>query len=221
VDAINPSIDIRKNIEGPDSQQVVTVTGGTGTATFDIVVTNTGDVPLTDVDVSDPLAPDCDRTFASLAVGASETYTCSVTVTEDFTNTATATGTPPVGDDVTDSDPSSVEVVVVQDLCEDKRPPTTLLMQYDGIDPEVYIVVEHPKDGVIFEGDVDDGGWFEMSRVKQKLNPELQVTIYSDEGGSLTDSFVIHTSCSLPLYIGQTFGTDQSVATITILGEPL
>jgi len=39
---INPSIDIRKNIEGPDSQQVVTG----GTATFEIAVTNTGDLCL-------------------------------------------------------------------------------------------------------------------------------------------------------------------------------
>ncbi|MGB2984152.1 MAG: hypothetical protein WBC63_09910, partial [Candidatus Bipolaricaulia bacterium] len=55
VPAINPAISISKT---PATQQVVTG----GTATFTIVVTNTGDVPLTDVAVTDANAPDCDRT---------------------------------------------------------------------------------------------------------------------------------------------------------------
>jgi hypothetical protein len=57
---------------------------------------NTGQVELTDVRVSgNPAA--CDRTIASLAVGASTQYTCTVTVTERTTIALTATGLPEIG----------------------------------------------------------------------------------------------------------------------------
>ena len=70
--------------------------------TFTITVENTGDVTLTDVAVSDAVAPNCDATFASLAFGASETYTCTAAaVTADFTNTADVVGTHPAGGTVT------------------------------------------------------------------------------------------------------------------------
>jgi hypothetical protein len=74
-------------------------------------VTNTGDVTLTNVTVSDPLASGCNRTFASLAPGASQTYTCTAVVTAEFTNVATATGTPPVGPNVSASDSAFVDVL--------------------------------------------------------------------------------------------------------------
>ena len=52
VDVIDPSIDIRKNAEGVDSQQVLVG----DTVTFTIYVENTGDVDLVNVVVCDPLA---------------------------------------------------------------------------------------------------------------------------------------------------------------------
>ncbi|MCK2236430.1 MULTISPECIES: CARDB domain-containing protein [unclassified Crossiella] len=79
--------------------------------TFTIKVDNTGDVPLTDVRVADPLTPACDRVFASLASGASQTYTCVLTATQDLANVATVTGTPPVGPPVTSTDDAVVDVV--------------------------------------------------------------------------------------------------------------
>ena len=102
----SPAIDIQKT---PDTQ---TVASG-GTATFTIVVTNTGNVTLTNVSVSDPLAPDCNETIGTLAPGASSNYTCTHTVTAAFTNTATATGTSPTGT-VTDSDTAVVSLPVAQ-----------------------------------------------------------------------------------------------------------
>jgi uncharacterized repeat protein (TIGR01451 family) len=106
VDVINPRIDIAKT---PDLQ---TVASGS-TVLFTIVVTNTGDVTLNPVAVSDPLAPSCNRAnVGPLAPGQVTSYTCSVTnVTADFTNVATATGTPPVGPNVTDSDDAVVDVI--------------------------------------------------------------------------------------------------------------
>jgi uncharacterized repeat protein (TIGR01451 family) len=85
--ATHPAIAIVKN---PKSQ---TVTRG-GTANFAITVTNTGDVALTNVTVSDPLSPNCNRTIGMLAPGASTSYTCTrANVTANFTNVAVASGT--------------------------------------------------------------------------------------------------------------------------------
>ena len=78
VDAINPSILIEKT---PDLQHVVVGQ----TATFTIVVTNTGDVALSGVTVTDPVAPNCNRAagsipllLASPATPNSFTYTCTM-----------------------------------------------------------------------------------------------------------------------------------------------
>jgi uncharacterized repeat protein (TIGR01451 family) len=105
-----PAIAIVKN---PKSQ---TVAGG-GTATFTITVTNVGNTVLTDVNVVDPLSPNCNRTkaqipaLASMAPGASVTYTCTrPNVTAGFDNVGTATGTPPTGPNVSASDTAPVKV---------------------------------------------------------------------------------------------------------------
>jgi uncharacterized repeat protein (TIGR01451 family) len=105
---IHPAIDIQKT---PDTQ---TVASG-GTATFTITCTNTGDVPLSNVTVADPLAPDCSRVLPGILEPAGSesvwTYTCSQSgVTAAFTNVATVVGTPPVGSNVTDSDTAAVEM---------------------------------------------------------------------------------------------------------------
>lgn len=106
----HPAIAIVKN---PKSQ---TVPKG-DSATFTITVTNTGNVTLTNVHVTDPLAPNCKRTPAdiraltSMAPGAAVTYNCTrPNVQADFTNVATATGTPPTGPDVTENDSAQVRV---------------------------------------------------------------------------------------------------------------
>jgi uncharacterized repeat protein (TIGR01451 family) len=103
-----PAIAIVKN---PKSQ---TVAVG-GTATFTITVTNAGNTVLTDVTVTDPLTPNCNRTkadipaLASMAPGATVTYSCTrPNVRASFDNVATATGTPPSGPNVTASDTAPV-----------------------------------------------------------------------------------------------------------------
>ena len=105
-----PAISITKN---PKAQAIATGS----TATFTIVVTNTGNVTLTNVNVTDALAPNCAQTsasipaLASMAANASVTYTCALAnVTAGFTNLATATGTPPSGPNVTATDTAPVTV---------------------------------------------------------------------------------------------------------------
>ena len=84
-----------------------------GAAAFTVTVTNIGDVELTNVTVSDPLAPDCARTLGMLASGATSSYDCSLSgVSADFTNVATVVGTPPVGAPVTASASVVVDALV-------------------------------------------------------------------------------------------------------------
>jgi len=111
-----PAIAIVKN---PKSQ---TVAVG-GTATFSITVTNSGNVMLTNVTVSDPLSPNCNRTkaqipaLASMAPGATVTYTCTrPNVRASFDNVATAIGSPPSGPNVTASDTAPVKAAPLKSV---------------------------------------------------------------------------------------------------------
>src|SRR5262249_22694417 len=63
--------------------------------------------------VSDALAPGCAKAdLGALAPGESTEYDCALAnVKDDFTNSATATGKPPVGDNVTATDTAPVDVI--------------------------------------------------------------------------------------------------------------
>ena len=69
-----PAIAIVKN---PKSQ---TVFGSGGTARFTITVTNVGNTVLTNVTVTDPLSPNCNRTQAQFPALASMAPDASVTI---------------------------------------------------------------------------------------------------------------------------------------------
>ena len=95
VDVINPSILIEKT---PDLQYALV----NGTATFTIKVTNTGNVPLANVSVTDALAPSCNRAAGTIPLllpspgtPNSFTYTCTVAVTAgENIDTATVANAP-------------------------------------------------------------------------------------------------------------------------------
>ncbi len=102
---VDASIDIQKT---PDLQTVVSGSD----VTFDILVSNTSNVQLTNVVVSDVLAPACDKAIGDLAVGGTASYQCTANnVTADFTNVAVVTGTPPAGPAVTDDDDAVVDII--------------------------------------------------------------------------------------------------------------
>lgn len=97
-----PSISVDKTTNDFDGQYILT-----GAAvTWSYKVTNTGNVPLTNIRVDDSQAGPV-GTITSLAPGESQTLTLSGTAIEGaYENTGTAVGTPPVGGDVKSSDDS-------------------------------------------------------------------------------------------------------------------
>ncbi|MFE7594497.1 hypothetical protein ACFU6K_34340, partial [Kitasatospora sp. NPDC057512] len=113
----NPAITIVKSVDA------TALTAAGQVLHYAYLVTNTGNVTLTNVTVNEtafsgsgaPPVVTCPPGAASLAPGASITCTASYTVTQadidrgKITNTATATGTPPSGPPVT-SPPSSTSV---------------------------------------------------------------------------------------------------------------
>jgi hypothetical protein len=120
--------------------------------TWTIVVTNTGQVTLTNVRVQDPQAPDCVKTsaqipaLATMAPGASVTYTCSrPNVTQSFTNVATDIGTPPTGPDVTATDSAHVTVAAL------KPPPPPPPPAVVRSNPDIQIT-KNPKSQTVAKG---------------------------------------------------------------------
>ena len=133
VDLIAPAITIDKTVYAGHSTPTVgsdcptnttdLVTGVTGSeVTYCFVVTNTGDVTLDPVTVNDPdlgitqanmtvVAAGSTGTLPALAPGEKVTLAYEGTITVDLTNTATATGTPPTGDDVTADDTADVDLI--------------------------------------------------------------------------------------------------------------
>jgi hypothetical protein len=97
-------------------------------ASWTIKVTNTGDVKLHDVTVTDAKAPKCDRDLGIMNVGQSKTYTCSrPNTTENYTNVADVVGTSPTNQKVTDEDSAVVKVAPLKPAVKPKpkpKPPT-------------------------------------------------------------------------------------------------
>jgi uncharacterized repeat protein (TIGR01451 family) len=100
----DPGISVEKTVSP------ATVTPGTA-VTYEVTVTHTGNVPLHNVVLHDPLVTGCSQVIGTLAVGESTTVTCSVVVWAPLTNVATATGEDPFGTPVTDD--GSAQVILV------------------------------------------------------------------------------------------------------------
>lgn len=124
VDVFTPFITLEKTVNGAD--QAVLEAGET--ATYSYVVSNAGNTPLADVDLTDDTEPCTEPTLvddgngdAVLDVGESWTYECAYEPDADVVNTADVTAVPlnPVTGDpfptpnppVTDTDTASVVVI--------------------------------------------------------------------------------------------------------------
>lgn len=103
---INPSISIEKTTATPNIY-------ASETADFQIEVENNGDVPLFDISVSDPLAPNCDAEIETLAVEEVSSYSCSLeNVQSNLTNVATVSAVDESGEIIVeDSDDAEITVL--------------------------------------------------------------------------------------------------------------
>ncbi|WP_285477531.1 hypothetical protein [Amycolatopsis sp. NBRC 101858] len=73
-----------------------------------ITVANTGDVPLTDVKVSEP----CVKAFDKLEAGASQKFDCTTTAPQDdVVSTAKVTATAPIGPPIAAEDTDGIDVI--------------------------------------------------------------------------------------------------------------
>lgn len=130
----NPAIDIQKSADSP-----ILSTGDT--ATFTIRVQNVGDVALTNVTVSDPLAPSCGASLGTMQPNQVRFYDCTVeNVTRSFTNVASVIGTPPTGTPVEDSD--SAEIIVADTAIDIQKTPDRQTVE-SGSDVTFTIRVEN------------------------------------------------------------------------------
>ena len=129
----SPAITIVKddNDDNDDSQ----IVNSGGTATFSITVTNTGNVDLENVTVTDPTTVSCESIIGNLAVGETETYTCTSTnVIASFTNTANVIADPVGGGDaVTDTDDTEILVQDPELVITKSNEPTGLVCQGETI----------------------------------------------------------------------------------------
>ncbi|HEX5671963.1 MAG TPA: hypothetical protein VFY46_04495, partial [Acidimicrobiia bacterium] len=100
----DPSIVVDKSVNLP------VVVAGT-TVTYQVVVTNTGNVHLHDVAVTDPAVPGCSQVVGDLGVGESVIITCTSSVWAPLTNTASASGSDPFGTPVLDEDTAEVGLI--------------------------------------------------------------------------------------------------------------
>ena len=112
-------------ISAPDGTDNQTVAPG-GTATFVVVVTNTGTVDLESVETFDVLAPNCDQFIGDLLVGQMTSYTCTATnITSDFVNTIGVAAETAAGDELEEEDMTNVVVML---------PCPTIMVATSGID---------------------------------------------------------------------------------------
>ena len=124
VEVVNPGIQVVKTANNAADGAIGYIEAG-DQVVYHYTVTNAGDTPLGSVVVSDdkcsPLVFTGGDTNSNGRLDLTETwtYTCTTNVSVDTINTATATGTPtdaagtplPDIDDVTDTDPATVDVV--------------------------------------------------------------------------------------------------------------
>lgn len=104
---ITTGIEIAKQLDMPSDQVAVG-----GVATFEVTITNTGSGTLSNLVVSDPLAPNCDAlTISSLAQGASHTYSCSAPGWTEDENVIGVTALDQWGSTVSDGDTEPVTLI--------------------------------------------------------------------------------------------------------------
>ncbi|WP_233225709.1 DUF7507 domain-containing protein [Amycolatopsis sp. CA-126428] len=115
---IAPAVEVTKTADPP-------VIHAGDAVTWTVAVHNTGDSPLAPVKLTDDTTSACARTFAGLAAGATQTYTCTANPSRTTTSQVTATGTDLAGRPVTATASATVTVITPElTLTKDATPAT-------------------------------------------------------------------------------------------------
>ncbi|MCK4635688.1 MAG: DUF11 domain-containing protein [Candidatus Moranbacteria bacterium] len=182
----NPSIQIIKD-DNDNSDDTQTVEEGE-TATFTIKVTNNGDVDLVNVVVTDALAPNCDKNIGNLAIGETQTYTCTIdNVTNSFTNIAVVDGEDGDGTDVDDEDQSDVVVIDASD------PAITIIKDDDDVDNHDDTQIVNYGETATFNIYVKNTGNVRLTNVSVTDNTVADCSLTTTEAASLINSKYGHT----------------------------
>lgn len=101
---IAPAVEVTKTADAP-------VIHAGDAVTWTVAVHNSGDSPLSPVQVTDDTTTSCSRTLAGLAAGATQTYTCTANPSRTTTSQVRATGTDLAGRPVTATASATVTVL--------------------------------------------------------------------------------------------------------------
>lgn len=181
-----PGLALTKTVN--DSNDADTLASQGETLTYGFSVTNTGNVPLTNVKVTDAMIPAlangalCATTLAAGATtdcsslpAATHVTTVADTAHGSVDNTATALGTPPTGSNVSDQDSATIET-----LEDAEQPPTSTPGPFDWNwtyeDPSCNALsVEYPSN--IPDGQANDVN----VRIQTNLG-EVTLNFHNNEG---------------------------------------
>ena len=210
----SPAVDIRKQSEGDD---VRTFVEG-DTVDFEIQVTNTGAIELTNVAVTDPLLPACNNDIGTLGLNESVIYSCSMVLesAQGFINVAQVSAHGG-GQTVTDSDPSEVRIEESCDCDKGQKQVSLQISEWNENRDETEIIRVHEggRNGpVVFEGQVLNNGTFAFDL----SNPGATIVITVQGTTSHLEEFIkgkFVTNCALQ--VGKTNGNNYITFKVTDL----
>ena len=193
---VGPSIKVEKSTNGQDADTLpgpFILVGDSVTWTYD--VTNTGNVTLTAITLSDDVLGTVSCPKVILAPDDSMSCTASGTATAgQYVNTGTVSGTPPAGDAVRDSDPSHY-FGVLPGIDIEKTVSRDSIQWYDA-----------DTEGTALQVTTGSTLWWRIA-VTNTSNTTLSVTINDHRDGQTLD---LSASCSPPPPHTMTGGTSYA-----------
>lgn len=212
IDVINPAIEIAK-------EAAASVVRAGATVTFTYTVTNTGDDPLTNIQVSDAACSPIESTESgALAAGAERVFTCATALTADTTSAATVEGT--------DSDDGTVEDTSAEVTVEVINPSLALTISVDKTEID-------PNDIVTFTYRVTNTGDVELDNIVVEGDGTCS-PITSTESGPLAVGAEREFTCTVALnddtvtsataratdLLGEVVESNQATATVNVSEAP-
>jgi hypothetical protein len=196
--------------------------------TYSYRVTNTGNVTLSDVSASDDSLGAVTLTRTSLAPGAEATGSTSYTVQESdlpgpLTNSVTATGSPPAGDDVSASASASVEVTDTSSGGDNRPTLTSVLtsaVQARGVMLHASVNPNGLATTVSFAWGTTPGGPYTTVQTATQVLSGTQVQTASLSLSNLTPDTTYYYIATATNADGSVTSDEQSFTTPAVTGGP-